>query len=221
MGPHPPAPRFGRLTDDFDQFFIDEVKAHAIVRCKPGQDQPLPDELFIGGASVSLAVVVGAVASLQKAQAWQNRQWPCNAVSDALFEPADGSRAPAAQDNPLVVGLSKGEIHAPVPPYREHAASISAAHENGVLLTEKALNILRRSGKEGEVGGFGVELAEGGVIPKAAGLRVPVGGADEADLWLAGARQTEEVFDQLEAALIIHGERRSANGKNLSSHARN
>ena len=69
------------------------------------------------------------------------------------------------------------------------------------------------------MGGSCVELAERGVIAEPSCFRIAVGCPNKADLGSSSAGETEEVFDEFEAALIVQGEGSTPNGKNLSSHA--
>src|SRR5262249_15627697 len=93
-------------ADDPLQAVLDEVKGHAVLRGVAAGDVAACQELVVGRPAFRLAVVVGAVAPAQKAEASKDAECARDRVSDPLFEPADGAGAQAAQQDALLPGFA-------------------------------------------------------------------------------------------------------------------
>src|SRR5207248_2027272 len=110
-----------------------------------------------------------------------------------LLEPADRTRADAAEDDPPLIGIAHDRIQTPFPPEGEQVPRAAAADVNDILIEEQPGEVVRRGLVEREVSGRAVEPA-GGIV-EAVDPLLPIAGrrADIANLRRRRRRQAEDV----------------------------
>ena len=132
---------------DLRKLRADEVQRGVVVCGVPGGEAVL-HELPVDGAPPLLAVVVGAGAPREQAEAVAHPlELRAERVGHAGLEPADHSGAHARQDRALLPRLAQQRVETVDAPDREHVRGVAAADDDHVLREDE---LRRSSGGQGK-----------------------------------------------------------------------
>jgi hypothetical protein len=195
-----------------------EVERGAVL-CPEALDHPVGEHLPVGAAALGLGVEVDAVAEREEAEPLHGPGRPMEG-GDGLGEPAQRSRAQAAEDDAALPGLPKGDVEAMGAPGAEHAHHAAPADVDQVACEQLLVHVAGRllAAEERHVRRLAAGRVEGAVEADDVVVGVTARGRQEADLRPLLPGQTEHVVVEQRVA-ALHREAAAAEGHDLTHRA--